>query len=234
MKENELERVFGELYEVSESNLPAINRLEGYVEGGAENLYNRTAVTVYTDKGEEHTGIIYTAGDTLGNSSDRIPSGDWLVYNYLKEKLLLYFSYGSCMDDERFVKAGVEQYFKDVKGKGILHGFAFQFSRSSADGGKADIVENTHEFVEGKVYEVPLDAGTYLYKREGVYSGRYRPAIVPVTINGSTYQALTFIGMEKSPETAPTKLYATEILRGGKDCLSNKYLQKIQQRINRF
>ncbi|WP_164668863.1 gamma-glutamylcyclotransferase [Virgibacillus doumboii] len=115
-----------------------------------------------------------------------------------------------------------------------MDGFAFQFSRSTKDGGKADLVENKHEVVEGKVYQIPHDAVRYLYKREGVYAGAYRPAIVPVLVNDLMDQAITFIGVEKSPETAPTQLYATEILRGGNDFLSEEYLNKIRWKIGRF
>ncbi|MFB4169132.1 gamma-glutamylcyclotransferase [Virgibacillus sp. JSM 102003] len=234
MKESKSSWVYGELYEVTEAQLRSIDRLEGFEEGHHDNLYNRTTAPVYNDSGGEISANIYTAGQLLHKSTKRIPSGDWLVYNYLKQNDILYFAYGSCMDDERFKLAGVDQYFVNLKGKGTLNGFEFRFSRSSHDGGKADLVENSQEKVEGKVYQIPHGALEYLYKREGVYANAYRPAIVSVTINKLIYPAITFIGTEKSAETKPTELYATEIIRGGQSLLSNEYLQKIQQKIDRF
>ncbi len=234
MKENKSSWIYGELYEVTESQLQAINRLEGFEEGNQDNLYNRTTVPVYNDSGGKVSAIIYTAGQTLHKSTKRISSGDWLVYNYLKQDKMLYFAYGSCMDDERFKLVGVDQYFVNLKGRGILNGFEFKFSRSTRDGGKADLVENKQEKVEGKVYQIPREALKYLYEREGVYANAYRPAIVSVTINKLIYHAITFIGIEKSPETKPTDMYATEIIRGGHNLLSNEYLQEIQQKIDRL
>ncbi|WP_443257757.1 gamma-glutamylcyclotransferase [Virgibacillus sp. L01] len=234
MKENKSSWIYGELYEVTESQLRAIDRLEGFEEGSQDNLYNRTTVPVYNDSGGKVSAIIYTAGQTLHKSTKRIPSGDWLVYNYLKQDEILYFAYGSCMDEERFKLAGVDQYFANLKGRGILNGFKFSFSRSTHDGGKADLVENSKEIVEGKVYQISHEALEYLYKREGVVANAYRPAIVPVMINKLIYPVITFIGMDKSAETKPTELYATEIIRGGCSLLSNDYLQKIQQKIDRF
>ncbi|WP_164668864.1 gamma-glutamylcyclotransferase family protein [Virgibacillus doumboii] len=123
IKESAKEKVFGELYKISESNLTIIDRLEGYVDGDSDNLYNRKNVPVFDDRGKEHKGIIYTAGNSLSNSTKKIPSGDWSVHNYLKRDSLLYFAYGSCMDNERFQKAGVEQYFRKEYWMGLRFNF---------------------------------------------------------------------------------------------------------------
>lgn len=234
MQESKTNHIYGEIYEVSESQLQAIDRLEGFVEGGLDNLFVRTEATVYNDMGVELNAIIYTAGQPSSDSSEVIPSGDWLVYNYLKRDTLLYFAYGSCMDDERFKLANVDHHFYNIKGKGILDGFEFQFSRSSNDGGKGDLVENKLEKVEGIVYQISDEAITYLYKREGVNNNLYRPAVIHVSIDGKTYLAITFMGLVKSAETAPTELYGTEIIRGGKGLLSKDYIQRIQQKIDSF
>ncbi|WP_010530748.1 gamma-glutamylcyclotransferase [Lentibacillus jeotgali] len=231
MKQNTSNRIWGELYDVSERQLAEIDQLEGYKENNADNLSERKVLPVYDDSGYQHDAFVYTAGNALNHAFDWISSGDWLVHTYLKQNNLLYFAYGSCMDDERFKKAGVDHHFAEVKGKGILEGFEFQFSRSTDDGGKADLVENKRGKVEGKVYRIPYDAIDYLYKREGVRSHSYRPAVVPVSINESIYQCLTFIGVRKSHETPPTKRYSTEIIRGGEGYLSEDYLRSLQNRI---
>ncbi|GGJ85073.1 putative gamma-glutamylcyclotransferase YkqA [Lentibacillus kapialis] len=231
MKQGRSHKIYGELYDVSKSQLAAIDGLEGFKKNHSDNLFERKILRVYTDTGNDYDAFAYVAGPSFHPMSERMASGDWLVYRYLKQKNLLYFAYGSCMDDERFKQAGVDHYFKDDIGKGVLEGFAFQFSRNTSDGGKADLVENTKETVEGKVYNIPWKATHYLYEREGVFASSYRPAIVPVSINGSIHQALTFIGVRKSPETAPTKRYGTEIMRGGKGYLSDGYLQKLRKKM---
>jgi len=231
MKQNTSGQICGELYEVTEPQLAEIDRLEGYKENGSDNLFECKLLPVYNDKGAQYNAFVYVAGEAFNQVSELISSGDWLVYNYLKQSSLLYFAYGSCMDDERLKKASVDHHFKDVRGKGVLEGFEFQFSRNTDDGGKADLVENTRGKAEGKVYDIPYDAVDYLYEREGVRANSYRPAVVPVSIKGSVYQTLTFIGVSKSPEMAPTKLYGTEIIRGGEGYLSDDYLRKIREKI---
>ncbi|XKF67427.1 gamma-glutamylcyclotransferase [Virgibacillus necropolis] len=209
-----------------------MDQLEGYVESDPENLYDREYVSVFNDKGLELEALAYFGGESLLASDDWIETGDWNVHTYLKQKIILYFAYGSCMDNERFILRGVDHHFNNAVGCGLLDEYELQFSRSSNDGGKADIVENGHEKVEGKVYQVPLEAISYLYKREGVFVNAYRPTIINVFINGENMRAITFIGTQKETETAPTVNYATEIIRGSKEFLSDSYVDKLRKKIN--
>ncbi|WP_176447069.1 gamma-glutamylcyclotransferase [Lentibacillus sp. CBA3610] len=234
LQENTSDWVYGELYSITEFQLREIDQLEGVAGDKPENLFRHVTAPVSNDIGERYRAFVYTGGHIPHHDSNHIPSGDWLVYKYLNQNSLLYFAYGSCMDDDRFKKAGVVDYFTNVRGRGVVGGFEFQFSRKTDDGGKADLIENNRESVEGKVYEIPLDAIDYLYEREGVHTSSYRPAIVPVTLNGSVYQSITFIGVSKSAETAPTELYGNEIVRGGNGYLSHAYLQKIRGKISRL
>lgn len=232
MKESEKDKIYGEVYSVTEEQLGLINELEGYSENGSNNLYERKMVTAFTDSGSNLEALTYITDRSLADSIDAIPLGDWKVYQYLKNESLYYFAYGSCMDDERFRIANAEGYFSIKAGRGVLKNHGFRFSRSSSDGGKADIIESAGEVVEGLVYKIPLEALDYLYKREGVYVNAYRPAIVQVELNkGERVEAITFIGIEKSEETPPTELYATEIIRGAKGILSESYIKRIRQRL---
>ncbi|WP_174613487.1 gamma-glutamylcyclotransferase [Virgibacillus ihumii] len=226
--------VFGELYSVTDSQMKTIDVLEGYEDGRSDNLYHKITTPVWNESGEECRAVVFTAARSINYSTHSISSGDWCVNKYIKRDKLLYFAYGSCLDDERFRSAGADHFFKHVFGSGVLNGFEFRFSVKTNDGGKADIVENKAEDVEGKVYEIPAEALEYLYRREGVYNRIYRPAIVLVSIAGVLYQALTFIGIKKTVETAPTSLYATEIMRGGNDCFSNHYKEKLTRKLDRF
>lgn len=232
MKADNNKRVIGEVYEITESALALIDELEGYQPNGTNNLYERAMVDVQHDSGQTFKVITYITGHSLSNTTGIIESGDWKVYRYLQKDKLLYYAYGSCMDNERFKQANVDHYFRDMMGVGILEGYGLRFSHSTADGGKADIVEADEEHVEGKVYHVPSEAIDYLYKREGVYTNSYRPAVVTITIDGKSTEVLTFIVVEKSQETCPSTLYETEIKRGGTGFLSKTYLENITSRIH--
>ena len=234
MKSHDIEKVIGEVYEVSSSVLVSIDELEGYQMNGTNNLYERITLDVYNDKGESIKAITYINGRSSFKATNKIAFGDWKVYNYLQKDKLLYYAYGSCMDDERFKKANVDHYFLDLKGMGLLEEHGLRFSHSTADGGKADIVEAEHEHVEGKVYQVPNQAIDYLYKREGVFTNSYRPAVVTVIIDGHRTEVLTFIVIDKNPETPPSVLYKTEILRGGTGILGKDYLENITSRMNKL
>lgn len=230
------QNVYGEVYDINEDILKVIDTLEGYVPGQKNNLYERITVKVYTDCMEMlDEAITYVSGSSLQYSRDKtIPLGDWRVYTYLGNPELYYFAYGSCMDDERFKIANVHKYFTDVIGRGVLEGYEMKFSRNSTDGGKADITECVKAQTEGIVYMVPEEAIDYLYKREGVYTNMYRPAIVSVFSGGEPYDVLTFIGLDKQPETAPTELYATEIIRGATGILSESYIEQLKSRMGKL
>lgn len=66
-------KVIGEIYEVDEIQLKAIDRLEGYREGrGRDNLYNREEVTVTEyGSGERHKCFVY--------EFNRQPKKDWKI-----------------------------------------------------------------------------------------------------------------------------------------------------------
>lgn len=234
MKRTNKHKVIGEVYEISESDLTLIDALEGYEVNGKNNLYDRIIIDVYNDKGEVIKAITYVSGHSFSGAVDKIAFGDWRLYNYLQKDKLLYFAYGSCMDDERFKIANVNKFFLDMKGVGILEEHALRFTHRTADGGKADIVEANQEHVEGKVYQVPRAAINYLYQREGVYTNSYRPAVVILTIDGKQTEALTFIVVEKKAETCPSTLYETEIIRGGTSYLSETYLADIVLHIKKI
>jgi cation transport regulator ChaC len=135
------------------------------------------------------------------------------------------------MDAERFKSSGVNHYFQKVIGRGILVNYHLRFTRRAHDGGRADIVEEAGT-VEGKVYEIPQEALSYLYRREGVNAGCYRPAVIDIDVNGRQLtNILTFVVVDKDPETAPPEHYIVEILRGGNGFLSADYMGKIRKQL---
>jgi gamma-glutamylcyclotransferase (GGCT)/AIG2-like uncharacterized protein YtfP len=225
--------VYGELYLVSEEQLRRLDELEGYSVDSSENLYNRGKQFILHDKGNTQAYIYTITEQNQHLLKTPIKSGDWKEYHLLNRDSILYFAYGSCMDNARFKLAKVDHYFQKVRGAGVLRGYTLRFSVNMPDGGRADIVEEDGR-VEGKVYEIPKDCVSYLYQREGVNSRLYRPAFVDlVTINGTLYKdVLTFIVVNKEAETAPPNHYSEEIIRGGTGFLSESYLERIKDHIN--
>jgi gamma-glutamylcyclotransferase (GGCT)/AIG2-like uncharacterized protein YtfP len=223
--------VYGELYSVNHDVLQSLDRLEGFHGEGRNNHYERVIQKVVTDNGAYQAFVYILADLSKAEKMDEIQGGDWGVYSLLKQKELLYFAYGSCMDNERFRNARVDHYFQRIRGTGILDGYTLRFTRKSFNGGRADIVEESGK-VEGKVYELSKESLAYLYQREGVEAGCYRPAIIRVTVNGILLKnVLTFIVVEKEAETAPPQDYVEEIFRGAQGYLSEGYLGLLREKL---
>ena len=232
VKQSKSNRVYGELYSVTDSELARLDQLEGYREGGKNNLYERIQQTVYTDKGQ-FTAYMYVANQE-NLLKKKLPNDDWKEHNLLSDTgdSVLYFAYGSCMDHNRFIQDGVAQYFQNMIGVGVLPNYTLRFTRkSSYDGmGRADIVEEGG-CVEGKVYEIPVKAlKEYLYAREGAPKA-YRATFVTIELNGKKVQVLTFVVTNKKTEKAPPHWYEEEIIRGANGVLTADYLTKIQNHI---
>ncbi|WLR52727.1 gamma-glutamylcyclotransferase [Bacillus tianshenii] len=228
---SEEERVYGELYAVTDEQLRKLDVLEGYKDEGENNLYDRHLQQVYTDTAvyEANVYVLHSNYETM--KTNKIKYGDWKVHQLLKkEQPLSYFAFGSCMDQERFELAKVDHYFQRVKGRGVLEGYSLQFTYHVQDGGRADLVEDGGT-AEGIVYELPYAAIDYLFTREGVHTQSYRPAVVQLTCSeGVLIDVLTFLVIPKQPELAPPFHYAREILRGGTGVLSEGYIQQVQKR----
>lgn len=229
-------KIYGELYEITEDELKLLDRLEGFEEGKENNYYERKIKTIFTDQGC-FDAYVYIDTKRHIEVSNEILNGDWKVYQLEQSRpeYIDYFAYGSCMDHERFQKHGVDHYFQNVKGTGILNGYSLRFSLPTSDAGKADIVEDKVGIVEGIVYQIPFEATHYLYRREGVAIGLYRPAVITVKINGRNIEnVLTFIVIDKKEETPPSCLYAKEIFRGAKGYLSEGYIKSLQQHVKQL
>jgi gamma-glutamylcyclotransferase (GGCT)/AIG2-like uncharacterized protein YtfP len=230
MKQSESAYVYGELYSVTEAELHRLDQLEGFEAGNSSNLYERIERTVYTNTGKILAYVYVASNANL--LKKRIDNGDWKEYQLRKRKdSVLYFAYGSCMDNQRFQQHGVDHYFQNMLGVGVLKNYTLRFThRSKLDGmGRADIVEEGGS-VEGKLYKIPIEALTYLYRREGA-PNVYRPTFVTVELNGRSVQALTFSVKNKREETAPPDHYAEEIFRGADGYLSTDYISKIKNHI---
>lgn len=225
-------RVYGELYELTDIQLSMLDELEGYFGEGCHNHYDRVVQTVYTDFGQVEA-YVYVYSDNLVKNLKVIEFGDWKCHLYLDQEELYYFAYGSCMDDERFERAGVAEQFNYI-GRGEIAGYSLSFTHKLFDGGRADMVES-NDWVEGKVYKINQETLEYLFEREGVWSKSYRPAFINVNVDGEVLEnVLTFFVVDKEKEEiAPPEHYAIEILRGAKGCVSDKYFMKLQHELDK-
>ncbi|WP_113929217.1 gamma-glutamylcyclotransferase [Bacillus sp. P14.5] len=224
-------RVFGEIYEINQNVLKAIDDLEDYQENRDDNLYLRHTADVQADKGVVE--VIYYTGFQSSLFKEHIASGDWTLHTFMEKRpeSLLYFAYGSCMDLERFKLAGVDHHFQEPLGKGTLKGYSMKYTFIVEDGGRGDIIEDGGS-TEGIVYRLPFQAVDYLYEREGVVPGRYRAALVNVEVNDVVIpNVLTFIVNHRGKETRPPAHYAREILRGSRPFVSQEYHQKLKKQL---
>jgi gamma-glutamylcyclotransferase (GGCT)/AIG2-like uncharacterized protein YtfP/cation transport regulator ChaC len=230
MKEGE-GRVYGEVYKVNDALLLKLDEIEDFIEGREENLYNRQLQKVNTDQGSVEAFVYFGLGEKMFQYE--ISSGDWKVHQFIKEKpeRILYFAYGSCMDDARFKLAEVDHHFKECLGAGTLQRYSMKYLFKVDDGGRGDIIEDGGT-MEGVVYDVPQEAVKYLFAREGVAPGWYRAAFVDVSIGGKVYNdVLTFIVKTKFDEVLPPEHYAREILRGSLPHVSEAYHSRLQQQL---
>ncbi|WP_353855919.1 gamma-glutamylcyclotransferase [Bacillus sp. Bos-x628] len=217
--------VYGELYEVSSETLNKIDELE---EG-----YEKQEMAVMTDQGKTKA-LVYTVHKQKAEGLTWIESGNWKEYMLWQRKpeSFYYFAYGSCMDDARFKLAKVDHYFQQIIGGGTLDQFTTRFTLTRPDGSRADLVEDGGA-TEGVLYEVPFDAIRYLYKREGVFEGTYRPSFVDVKIGNEVYQdCVTFLVLQKREEVAPPPHYRSEIEKGADLYLSESFRKKIRSHMD--
>lgn len=218
--------VYGELYETDHQ---MIRKLDAHYPD-----FERRETAVHTDLGNK-TAFAYVMKPEKCVSFDRIKSGDWKEYRFMKredDSPVYYFAYGSCMDNARFKQAGVDHFFAEPVGGGVVEGYSTRFTLKRPDGSRADLVEDGGR-TEGVLYKLPFEAATYLYKREGVDSHTYRPAFIEVCVNGRVYTGcLTFLVLEKAEEIAPPGHYQEEIERGADLYLSPGFSEKLKRYMN--
>jgi gamma-glutamylcyclotransferase (GGCT)/AIG2-like uncharacterized protein YtfP len=202
MKGSTTNMVYGELYLVTDEQLQKLDELEEYEEHGKNNLYDRKKQIIFYDTGKKNA-YLYTITEHNENLLETpIQSCDWKLHRLLEQETILYFAYGSCLDDAGFRLANVNQLFQKIAGRGILKGYTLRYTIRFQDGDRADIVEDGG-MVEGKVYEINRQCLSYLFKREGVQEGWYRPTFVDVTLNGKLIKdVLTFTVVKKESKTA--------------------------------
>lgn len=228
------ERVYGELYRVTTDVLKCLDELEGYRGEGEPNEYDRVVQRIETDQGPVDA-YVYVYPEERVKGMLAVPSGDWKYHRLQLQQdcSIHYFAYGSCMDNRRFKRDGVDHLFRNVVGRGVAEGYTLRFTRKAHDGmGRADMVE-IGGTVEGKVYRIGQEALEYLLVREGVDEGCYRPAFLDIRLGDHILKdVLTFFVVDKQPEeVAPPEEYLQEILDGGATVWTPEYAGRFKEEV---
>lgn len=143
-------------------------------------------------------------------------------------KVIKYFAYGSNMDPDRMRERGVN--FLSRK-KGILHGWRLEFNKVASDNqkkGYANIVEDRNSTVEGCLYEIEENDLKRLDKYEG-FPDHYNRYEIEVETPEGKVRAITYIAHPNKIKEGlkPDNDYLEHLLKG-KDCLSDKYFEKLK------
>jgi cation transport regulator ChaC len=144
--------------------------------------------------------------------------------------LILYFAYGSCMDELSFKRTVGENGYK-LMGRAVLPDFRLAFTLYSPNrmGGVADLLWSPGEKVEGILYQLNPEVLKDLDEREGVSHGRYKRIQVNVCHQGQKKMAMTYTVVKKeSKEVCPHPSYLKEIMRGA-GRLSREYQEQLRK-----
>ena len=143
---------------------------------------------------------------------------------------MLYFAYGSNMNQERLKERGVE--FENPR-SAILRDYILKFNKINSkveNAGYANIEASAGSIVEGILYEVTEDGLKSLDKYEGVGSGDYcRKEVEVFTKDNKPHLAITYIACPEKirDNLKPTKEYLNHLLKG-KNFLSFEYYEKLK------
>lgn len=146
-----------------------------------------------------------------------------------------YFAYGSCMDPDSFSYTVDPRYF-EVVGAAVLRDYTLAFTLYSGnrDGGVADVIPSSGDYVEGVLYNLRSEALPPLDEREGVSVGLYEQQTIAVECNNNTIEAMTYMVVQKSPvEIPPSTAYAQLIYNGAVQYLSFSYRKKLVKSWNK-
>ena len=200
-------RVYGEVYEVTASDLEDIDRAEGCDVG----LYVRELVDVFF--GEEGSfrekAYIYRYNRKLPSEAAVVKSGDYARY-VGRGGAFNYFAYGSNVDLGRIKERGIEPLRRVPA---VLEGYRLVFNKKCRYGVCANIVVDGRSRVYGVLYMLGLRDLKVLDRYEG-YPRHYGRTIVRVQDReGKIYYAETYVARE------------THIVHGGRP--SREYLRHV-------
>jgi gamma-glutamylcyclotransferase len=140
-----------------------------------------------------------------------------------------YFAYGSNMDLLRLRERAVHPRERRAA---ILRGYGLRFNKQSAaktGEGKANIVAQTDESVEGILSEVTEEEMGMLDRCEGAPAHYLRASVVVRLENGTEVEAVTYVANPSMVVDGlrPTKEYLSHLL-AGRNFLSREYIRSLE------
>lgn len=132
---------------------------------------------------------------------------------------MIYFAYGSNMDEKRIRKRCPSAQFMSTA---RLPGFRLAFTRYSMNNrcGAADIIPESSGTVWGVVYQIKDEERAALDKAEGVAVRAYKSISVevhPEDVQARPIKALTYVVVKKEdPQPKPSAEYKAMLVNGAK------------------
>jgi len=241
-KSQAISQILGEVYEVDNETLKAIDQLEGCIpsitnpkEFDSNSWYTRSEVAVeFLDFGQfDQVWLYFNEG---GAHHPIISSGDYADYKKATEisPRYWYFAYGSNMNASRMLKRKAH-FTKRVMG--VLRDYRLVFNKISDNNpgfGFANIVPENGFEVLGILYEVN-DAGLkQLDRYEGVSGGHYTRTKMEIQKgDGSPVEAVVYLGHPNKIKEGliPTEEYKQH-LNKGLDILGDVGMKYLEQSFN--
>lgn len=147
-----------------------------------------------------------------------------------------YFAYGSLMDPEEMRKEGTTS---PRRVHAILVGYSLRFNKIASGNpqeGKANVVPNSGDAVEGILYESIADSVLHNldtregFRKENDRCNHYDKTSLAVMLDdGHEVQSIVYIANPRRVKEGlkPTKEYMSHLL-GGRDMLSMLYIRKLE------
>lgn len=204
-------KVFGEVYEVNNKTLAAIDKVEGVDDQvPSMGLYIRESTTAYFDDYKEEVET-YVYNQPLPKNSKLIESGDYLRYIGSGGKIN-YFAYGANTNIRRMNERGIK-IISMYAAK--LFGYSLKFNKK-CDSSCCANIERDHDGVTyGVLYQLPFFALHELDRFEG-YPKHYIRRVVRVEVNKKIAYAETYIANSDyiTENCTPNSDYLRFVIRG--------------------
>lgn len=85
LQENQVETVYGEVYEVIPTQLEKLDELEGYYGENANNYYERKIQVIHTETCKYEALLYYKSNEESSMFKEWIEVGDWRIYQQTKQ-----------------------------------------------------------------------------------------------------------------------------------------------------
>jgi len=219
--------IYGEVYEVDDKTLSALDRLEGYKPNSPSSSWYRRSFINVNIGGEVISALCYF------NDKETAPivlSGDFADAQNIEQKSsdLFYFAYGSNMNPARMIKRGINFTSRE---RCFIPNFTLKFNKIAYNlpgEAYANIEPCKGHVTHGLLYRVTGKDLLILDKKEGVSSGHYYREEVMVNTDFGIKKAICYIACHDrtSEDIYPSQNYLNHLHKGG-DLLGQTLLNSI-------